>query len=378
MMRRWFSALILFVLFAACQPTVPVVVVPTLAVLPSPTATDIPTRTLLPTWTFTYTPTDTPTLTPSLTFTPSNTPTATLTPSDTYTPTPTITPSLTPSLTPTHTPTSTLTPSLTPTFTPTFTETFTPTPSYTATLPAQIISFGANMTSVTPGASVQFAWSAQADTVRMEQYDQNNVLRQTIPALPTTGTITVVVPSNQGQALQYRLVASRLGVDTVQALTITVVCTTVWFFGDQYAPPGTGCPAAGGAVADGAFQRFERGAMIYVAANGLNRVYGLQNDSARYVAIANGWDGSTLRADPAPAGLTMPERMFNWVYYNTLAPVGSWNSALGWAVSYADSGARAIQWEGTVGGTSPFFIDAPAGEVYRFSGGDTGTWQRVK
>jgi hypothetical protein len=74
-----------------------VVVVPTLAQLPTATETFTPSPTQVPTWT--DTPTDVPTDIP------------TVTPSDTPTATPTVTPSLT----------------ITPTLTPTFTATFTPT-----------------------------------------------------------------------------------------------------------------------------------------------------------------------------------------------------------------------------------------------------------
>jgi hypothetical protein len=115
-----------------------------------------------------------------------------------------------------------------------------------------------------------------------------------------------------------------------------------------------------GAIGAGAFQCFERGLMFYVAANGLNRVYGMQNDGARYIAVSNGWDGSTLNTSPAPSGLYMSEQMFNCVYYNTLAPIGGWNSALGWGTTPIDSGQRTIQWEGSIGAPTAKSITSPA------------------
>jgi hypothetical protein len=217
-----------------------------------------------------------------------------------------------------------------------------------------------------------------SDVVRIEQLNQDGAITQTFPAQPPTGTLTVSVPGNQGRVVQYRLVAQRITATVSQTIQVNVICSTSWFFGDQYAPPGTGCPAALGAIGQGAFQRFERGAMIYVNANGLNSIYGLANDGARYIRVINGWDGSTIRNDPAPSGLFIPEQMFNWAYYNTLGPIGTWNSAIGWATGHIDSGQRTIQWEGSIGGQSPFFIDAPNNEVYRFSGGDSGTWMRIR
>lgn len=388
MIRRWISILVSLVVLAACQPSEQIVVVPTLAVLPSPTITDTPTYTPFPTWTDTPTPTETPSLTPTFTLTPSDTPTETdtptltLTPSNTWTPSKTLFPTLTPSNTPTDTPTHTRTPLPTRTFTPVPP---TRTPTFTATPLAQIITFGADMTTVTPGASVRLAWSTLADLVRIELLNQNGSLIQSFTALPPVGSLVVITPSNQGRSVQYRLVASRTGTEAglqgaeaSQTISISIVCAVSWFFGDQYVPPGTPCPAAVGAVAQGAFQRFERGVMIYVNANGLNRVYGLQNDSARYLGAVSGWDGTTIDESAAPAGFFRPEQMLNWAYYHTLAPVGTWNSAIGWATTPLDTGFRTVQWEGSIGGSSPFYVDAPNGEIYRFSGGDAGTWIRVR
>lgn len=378
MLRRWLTALVLFTLFTACQPREENVVIPTLMVLPTLTITNTPSNTPLPTWTFTYTPSETPSNTPTFTLTPSNTPLPTRTFSSTFTPTFTFTPTSTSTFTTTFTPSNTYTPSLTPsnTFTPTFTPSDTPVP--TATSAAQIITFGANSTTVTPGSSLRLAWNTVAEVVRIEQLDQNGAITQTYPPQPATGSLIVSIPGNLGRLIQYRIVALRAGVEVSETIPITIICAVGWFFGDQYAPPGTNCPSAVGVVGTGAFQRFENGLMIYINANGLNRIYGLQNSEARYTALANGWDGSTIRSDPAPTGRFIPERMFNWAYYNTLAPIGSWNSAIGWATAAIDNNNRIIQWEGSVGGTGPFYIDAPNAEVYRFSGGDAGTWTRIK
>ncbi|MFN8449941.1 MAG: hypothetical protein U0521_15485 [Anaerolineae bacterium] len=46
--------------------------------------------------------------------------------------------------------------------------------------------------------------------------------------------------------------------------------------------------------------------MLYVNANGLNRVYGLQYDGSRYIAYINGWDGSTLDTRAARRSLHAP------------------------------------------------------------------------
>jgi hypothetical protein len=377
---------LLLLLMTACtqQPTV---IVPTLAVLPSPTPTDTPsntptaTATLLPTATPTATdtptPSDTPTELPSLTLTasqtltPSLTNTASLTPSDT--PTKTLTPTRTNTSTLTFTPsqTSTPTPSDTPSQTPTST------PTFTATIQGPtIISFGANMTSVIANTSITLAWVAQADGARLETLTSQGAVLQSFPVLPA-GQFTVAVPGNLGRTVSYRFVAIRNGVEDSRTIVVGVACQFSWFFGDQYAPQNAAC-ATTPITADGRYQAFENGLMLYVSANGLNHVYGLQNANSLYIGYTNAWDASTLNNAAAPSGRFTPQEMFNWAYYNTLAPIGSWNSAIGWATANIVNAPRTIQWETAVGGGNPFYIDGPDGGVYRFSGGENGSWSRLR
>ena len=382
---------LLLVLVTACtKPPVPQVV-PTLAQLPTAAPTAMPTETLVPTATDTplptATPTDTPTDTPTFTSTPMPTFTASLTftPSFTftYTPTPTFTPTITntPTDTATSTPTDTATP--TPTFTrtptPTLTptDTPTPTPTFTPTIAGpQIVSFGASATDAIANSTVTLAWLANADAVLLEQLTPQGGLVQSLRVTPT-GQYTTTATTNAGRTIYFRLTAMRNGIVANQTIRVNVICQYNWFFGNQYAPPNAGCPASG-LTSDGRSQPFERGLMLYVNANGLNRVYGLQYEGSRYIAYINGWDGTTLDTTAPPSGRFMPQEMFNWVYYKSLAPVGNWNSAIGWGTGNIVNQPRTIQWENTVAGTNPFYIDAPDGAVYRFSGGDSGTWQRVR
>lgn len=378
------------VLGGACRP-VEDVSIPTVVILPTTTDTPTPTNTYTPSNTFTPTLTFTPSLTPSNTPTPTHTPTLTFTPS--LTPTNTATFTLTPSITPT--PTNTLRPTLTPSNTPvpptpTFTPTDTPFPSFTpvpptltpspiptATVPQPVIfSFVTGGTNVVSGTPITVTWSANADVARLEIVGQTGAVVQSFP-VSISGTQTIAAPANAGRVFSIRLVASRSGIDAIQSATVSVSCPSVWFFGDQFAPQGAGCPtqATSGTAA---FQGFERGFMLYIGAPGFNRVYGLQNEGSRYIVVPNGWDGVTINASPPPDGLFIPQGVFNWVYYNTLAPIGTWNSALGWANGNIDQGPRTIQFEGSVGATSPFYIDSPVGAVFRFSGGDSGTWSRVR
>lgn len=331
-------------LTAACQPEPQVIELPTLASLPTLTPSDTPTMTPFPTDTPTPTPTDTPTITP------------------TYTPSLTVTPSLTP--TSTVTPTNTVTPSPTPTDTPTVT----PTPDT-----PQILDFTASSTSPVPGANVTLRWSSIADAARIDQLNQQGAVVQTF-SVPPSGEITVTIPGNLGRLIVYRLAAIRGGQETARSIPITVSCAIAWFFGNEFAPVNSGCPAALGAVAAGKYQPFERGLMIFVTANGLNRIYGLQNANNRYISYVSGWDGNSMDYPDAPSGLYRPLNEFRWAFLNTLAPVGTWQDALGWATADINRDSRTIQFEDS----GAFYIDAPGGAVYRFSGGDSGTWLKIK
>lgn len=338
--------LVVIMLAAACQPQqAEVVELPTLAVLPTLTASNTPTNTPRNT--------DTPTAT--------NTPT----PTNTFTPTPTL--SVTASLT--------NTPSITPTATNTPTSTATATPPATATpnVP-QIISFTSSANNVQVNATIVLTWQAIADSARIDQLNSQGAVTQSFPVSPS-GQLSVVIPGNTGQQVIYRLVAQRGGQEVSTSIPITITCAIQWFFGAPPAGSNVGCPTAVGAIAAGSYQPFERGFMIFVSANGLDKIYGLQTQDNRYIAYTDGWDGTTIVSDSPPGGFFSPQAMFNWAYYNTNAPVGAWNGAIGWATSNINNDVRTIQFEQN---SSAFYIDAPGNIVFRFSGGDSGTWTRIK
>jgi hypothetical protein len=198
---------------------------------------------------------------------------------------------------------------------------------------------------------------------------------QTFSVVPS-GQLPVLVPGNLGRLVVYRLVAIRGGQEATASVPITIQCSIGWFFGNEFAPPGSGCPTAVGAIGQGAFQSFERGFMVYVNANGLNTIYGLQAQNNLYIGYTNGWDGTTSYTcfGTPPSGLLAPQELFAWAFCNTNAPIGSWTGALGWATSGLNRDQRTIQFEE---GTGAFYIDAPVG-VFRFSDPQTRTWTKIK
>lgn len=340
-------------LLSACQPQ-EVAVIPTLIVVPTATLTDTPTATLTPSPTETSTPTHTPTRTPTPTFTPTHT------------------------NTPTNTPTATSTPTDTPTATHTPTTTATPTPGPTATFtlaPPQINSFTANPTQVTPGQQFILQWVTVSDTVRIEVYSSAGQFVDVVNGLPPSGQLSIPAPGTLGPTVSYRLVAMRGGMEANYPLAILVGCASPWFFGD-YTAPDNACPVAVGATGSGAWQRFERGLMININANGSNRIFILFNRDGedRYRSYANQWDGSTINNAAPPSGLRRPQRQFNWAYYNTTPPNTTWRDLLGWGAEPLNEATLTIQVD-TNGVT---YINTSNGAVYRLVGGENGTWQKIR
>lgn len=390
-----FSGLFLLIgmaLITACQPQqAQVVEVPTLMALPTETETWTPSHTFTPSDTYTpthtFTPTDTPTHTPTFTSTHTATPPPTV-PSPTFTwsytftwtpsitPRPTLTPSNTPeppTLTPSPVPSNTRIPSRTPLPPPTLTPS--PFPSPTVPQP-QITSFVTSANQIASNGTLLVSWTAIAETARLDVLSQSNAVLQSYP-VPVAGSYSIVPGPGAGTLIYVRLTVFRSGAQTSQTLPIAVLCAQPWFFGNQYAPPGTGCPADLGATYNGSFQAFERGFMLYVTANGINRIYGAVNTGA-YVGVASGWDGSPGSSTPPGCSIAV-EGVINWAYNSSFGPnAQSWNQALGCPTGGIASGTFTIQYENAVGGSNPFFANTPDTAVYRFSGGDFGTYTRIR
>jgi hypothetical protein len=325
-----------------------------------------------------------PTLAGLPSVTASNTPTITLTLSDTPSPTTTQTPTDTPSptftrtFTPTASPTITLTPTNTLTVTPVSTDT--PTLTATSELP-QINSFTSSAPTVAGGSSVTLVWDSIADTARIEQLNTQGVVQQTFSVTPT-GQLPVTVP-NSGSQVIYRLTAQRSGQEVSRSVVIQIqiTCPSNWFFGTP--PPDVGCPSGPAITVTGKFQPFTNGLMINLPVNNISQVYGLINTNTRYMVYTNSWDNVTTYNQPcgnAPAGQTDPQDVFNWAYHNTLGTVGLWCDAtggIGWGTAGADLG-RTMVYQTAASGTT-LFININGIGTYRFSGGaQTGTWTKIQ
>ena len=362
-LRHWIVLLIIIVpLLASCNGEDNVEELPTLVIIPTelPTATD--------------TATFTPTATPTFTATPIPTDTATFTPTATVTSSMTFTPSVTPSSTPLPaTATSTLTPIPSATDTPTLTS--------TPDLP-QIMSFTSSGQTIAGGSSVTLSWESNADTAQIQELNEQGAVVQTFSVTPS-GQLPITVPNTTGQII-YKLTVFRTGQQDTRSIGIQVqlTCGIPWFFGNQYAPDGAGCPLTMQVSSVGKYQPFERGIMFNAIVNGENRVYGLDVASRRYMVYTNLWDGATVHTSScgtAPPGLFDPQDVFSWMYHVNLGTNGYWcnpNGGIGWAAAAADlANSQLTQFEAQ--GVA-FYIIIPGYGTVRISGEPvTGTWERL-
>lgn len=327
----------------------------------------LPTALVIATFTPSITPTATDTATPTetATNTPTATNTATFTPSSTNLPTATFTPSITPTPTATHTPPATDTSTAEP----------------TSSLP-RIFTFTTSTDRAAANATITLSWGAESDITRIDEQNNAGAVLRTF-SVTAVGQLPIVVPSNAGSVVIYQLTAQRGGQSVSRSLTVNLACPISWFFGDALAQAHTNqCPINAAVTAQGSFQTFERGIAIYINANGANKVYGLEGSSGRYSGYTSQWNSSaTSVPNIPPPGLLEPQGVFQWLYYNTSGPSGNWNTNIGWGTTNIDLSNRTIQYESTSDPnnlTPPFYIDAPSGAVYRFSGGDSGTWVQIR
>ncbi len=304
--------LLLFVgLLAACTtaPT-PVLVVPTLAVLPTlaPSATSEPL--LAPS----ASPTSAPTLTESLV------------PTDTASPPPTLTVTFTPSPTGTNTPTDTPTPTVTPSLT--ITNTITPTPSPTFTASPELDSLGllallSERATVLPPEQLYnpptlTAVAHAAETLLAERYASSQTPVFNPPAAgigtPVFGTPQLATLPPAPAATCPLPPPGGLGAAFAADSTLTQLI---------------GCPQGSAYSTTTAVQAFEHGTMIYVQSPSAIYVLTLDGRFRRFDDTwVSGVDPETGGETP-PLGLIEPKRGFGKVWRINLDVRGS----LGWGVT---------------------------------------------
>ncbi len=297
-MRRFLCLLLLTL--AACNSQPSVVVVPTLAVLPTETETPIPPPTIPPT--ATTAPSDTPLPTDTGTLPP--TPTISLTPSDT------------PTEAPTELPTVTVTASLT--ITDTITPTISPTPTPTQELPmlGGLAVMAAQVTVLPP--EIRYGTGTLTAMAQIRASTPGNIL-------PGAGaTPTAVLP---GEPILVTLPPP----PTISCQYLPPGNLNTWLAMDTTLQSALGCPVGAppaSVLLPGAWQPFERGFMVYVQGTP-GSIYALSSDGRfrRYDdTFISGTDPESGGETP-PSGLLEPIRGFGKVWRANLDARG----LLGWA-----------------------------------------------
>ncbi len=337
-MKRWM--LVFMLLLAACSGTpAPVLVVPTLAELPTETPTLIPPS---------GTPTELPSAAPSSTATLS--PSATIPPSETPSPLPSET--AIPSETPTPEPSQTFTPSLT------ITNTITPTPSQTFTPMPELDGLG------------MLALLIERATVLPPEMMYNP---------PTLTAVAYLAQTHIAGGSSFGATPTPVsGTPVFGTLPpVSVNCSTPppasLIAADAALTQLLGCPVGSITSTVTAVQSFERGSMLYIQGSP-NYIYVLTYDG-RFRRYDDTWIAGVdpeSGGETPPLGLLEPRRGFGKVWRSNPDARG----ALGWAINDEQ------------GASSPLLLFdrgravflPQRGESYLMSddpGGLSGTWHAV-
>lgn len=140
----------------------------------------------------------------------------------------------------------------------------------------------------------------------------------------TAGVVTFTVPAQVGSLSP---IVMALAVDGNQGATqqLTVACDHAWFF----APRVERCPFAPAVATPAAFQRFERGSMLWLAHT--DSIYVLRDGERRLERYDDAFEEGDAERDPAidaPAGLRQPVRGFGRIWRERQAV----RRDLGWAL----------------------------------------------
>jgi hypothetical protein len=279
--------------------------------------------------------------------------------------TPTLTLTFTPSETFTLTPTLTLTPS--ETRTPTLTRT--PRPTLTPTLPPpKITGFSADPAQVISGNQVTVQWSADADSVILEQLTAADKVIQVFP-VQTKEQRVFTLTVDLGDSVKFRLTATRGRFKDTQEISVQITCAVVWFFNPS---PG-GCPGQPAQFVPMVYQAFERGFAFYETTN--NRVYFLANEGLIVAAYPNTWvDGVAIPApSTAPSGnLQAPTAQIGYVWSTSQWVDGRLlQTVIGWPISAPQNYQGAYQQGKEI---TEIYLSAPDRNAYRLLLTGTRNW----
>lgn len=168
------------------------------------------------------------------------------------------------------------------------------------------------------------------------------------------GTWTVTIPEGYVDNATFMLSArDAAGNVHNETLTVDIICPFTYFFGPGYDPT---CPLDSMRTVQAAYQRFERGIMVWRA-----------DTSDIYVLFDNGmvnrfkdtWMGEVISfPEPAPDGMLQPHRGFGTVWINNPQV----RVELGWATGFEESYIMRFQPSGHYK-YGRLYFDLPDGQV---------------
>ena len=181
---------------------------------------------------------------------------------------------------------------------------------------------------VRPGDNITLFWSVRgATTAQIYRVSAQNerIWRWDVN---TAGKITVATRPEDRDVARFLLVGQANGVEVEQPLLIPVQCSEVWFFD----PPPDSCPSAPPQISMEAEQVFERGRMIWVAAQ--DRIYVVFEDGnvptwAQYPDNFTDGDPDLDENLVPPPGLQQPVRGFGLIWRSNPRV----QDRLGWATT---------------------------------------------
>ncbi len=222
--------------------------------------------------------------------------------------------------------------------------------------PVEVVTFVAVPEIVRRGGTVTITWDVRnATEVGVWLVQPGGPMVRAAPDAGAQGQWTLTLPESFVDYAPFALFATGPSGGRVQeSLTVDVICPYTYFFGPTAEQ--LTCPADSANTVQAAFQRFERGYMIWRADT--SEIYVLY-DSGLVNVYRDTWQGETLYyPEAAPEGMYRPDRGFGklWIEHPQV------RSGVGWALTLEEGYTMRYQRSGDIK-YSRLYLDWPDGTV---------------
>lgn len=242
-------------------------------------------------------------------------------------------------------------------------------------LEARIEWFTAMPATISPGDSIELAWSTTGGVVTLYRIGSRGQPEPLAMELPASGTYVEQTSDDVRRSVDFLLVI-RPSATANEWLTQANASVTVdrecdqWFFAPE---PQTCAEAA--VQGDAAYQRFEHGFMIWFGPEAA--VYVFYDDPKIWQWHRDKFGEGDAESDPSiqpPSGMLQPVRGFGLVWRTDIGPgTASVREALGWALSPEEAYTATLQCDNLRREMyTRCYLAGPRGEVYEVTG--SGPW----